>query len=104
VTKVDAIGVANGNKHDNLTAALIEIEADSSFQQVENKKVMTTPKLPKSRSNKLIYLLLITLLGVLAVSLYFITQKKTEVKKIKKKVIIRQIQNVDTTVKDTTTN
>jgi len=103
VAKVDAIGVAKGNRHDNLTAALIEIEADTTFQQVENKKEMSIPKPPKSKANKLIYLLLIALLGALALSLYFATQKKTEVNKIENMMIIKQIQNVDTTVKDITT-
>ena len=102
VAKVDAKGVANGNKHDNLTAALIEIESDSSFQQVDNKKGMTTPKLPKPKGKQLIYLLLIALLASLALNMYFVTPKKVEVKKIEKKMIIKQIKKADTTVKDAT--
>jgi len=103
VAKVDAIGVANGNKHDNLTAAMIEIEADSTFQQVENKKEMSTPKPPKPKGNKLIYLLLIVLLGALALNLYFAKQKKTEVNKIEKKIIIKHIHINKPPIADTIT-
>lgn len=85
VTKIDVIGVANGSKHDNLTAALVEIESDSSIQAVESKNEITTPKLPKSRGNKLIYLLLIVLLGSLVVNAYLLTQKNGKAVKIEKK-------------------
>ena len=35
VDKIDAIGIENGGKHDNLTAALVEMESDSTLEQSE---------------------------------------------------------------------
>lgn len=38
VETIDSIGKVKGAKHDNLTAALVEMETDGLFQQVDNKK------------------------------------------------------------------
>ena len=101
VTNVDAIGVAKGNKHDNLTGALIEIETSSSFKQVESKKLITSPKQPKSRVKQLIFLLLIALIGSLALNVYFLTEKEPEIKKTEKKIIKKHIHNVIPQISDT---
>jgi serine/threonine protein phosphatase PrpC len=91
VDKIDAIGFENGGRHDNLTAALFEIESSSIIQNSEVKQSGSTKKIPTSRSKRLIYLLLILLLGSMVVDLCFVMQKKPVVKKIEKKMIIKHI-------------
>lgn len=103
VTKVDSIGVENGNKHDNLTAALIEIETNSSLQAFERENVITTTKQPKSRVKQLIYLLLIALLSSLALNVYFFTEKNDEVKKTEKKIIKKHIHKETPQILDSIT-
>lgn len=43
VEKIDALGIENGGKHDNLTAALIEIEANA----INHKSIKTTKRKSK---------------------------------------------------------
>jgi len=107
VKKIDAIGKAHGGKHDNLTAALIEIETNSTLQQSEVQQSGSTKKRPTILGKRLIYLLLILLLGSLALNAYFVMQKKMEEKAIEnieiKKNVIKQIQKVTPQTADTTT-
>ncbi len=91
VEKIDAIGKTHGGKHDNLTAALVEIETNSTLQQSEVHQSGSSKKTPTSRAKRLIYLLLILLLSYMVVNLYFVIQKKPEIKKIEKKMIIKHI-------------
>jgi serine/threonine protein phosphatase PrpC len=107
VEKIDAIGKAHGGKHDNLTAALIEIETNSTLQNTEVQQSGSSKKRPTIRGKRLIYLLLILLLGSLALNVYFVMQKKMEEKTIEnieiKKNVIKQIQKVTPQTADTTT-
>lgn len=81
VNKIDAIGFSIGGKHDNLTAALIEIEsasAEGSSKPVKHKK-----------NRSLFYIIVLVALGVSLVY-YFSFLKKEETKKdpfIKTKVL-----------------
>lgn len=102
VEKIDAIGKAHGGKHDNLTAALVEIETSSTLQNSEVQQSGSTNKKRTSRSKQLIYLLLILLLGFMVVNLYFVMQNKPEIKKIEKKMIIKHIHKEKTQTADTT--
>lgn len=101
VEKIDAIGFENGGKHDNLTSALLEMESDSTLKQVEEKKVVVTPKTPKSRGKLLIYLFLIVLLGSLALNLYFVFTNNSEIQEDKTKIIRKSIPKVDSRTTDT---
>jgi serine/threonine protein phosphatase PrpC len=102
VEKIDAIGKAHGGKHDNLTAALIEIETNSTLQNTEVQQSGSTNKKRTSRSKQLVYLLLILLLGFMVVNLYFVKQNKPEVIKIEKKIINKQINKTKTQTADST--
>jgi serine/threonine protein phosphatase PrpC len=102
VEKIDAIGFENGGKHDNLTAALLEMDSDSSLNQAEGIKVSNTPKSAKSRSKLLIYLLLIALSGSLALNLYLLSAEKQEIQQIEKKIIRKQIPKADSNNTNTT--
>ena len=95
VEKIDAIGFENGGKHDNLTAALLEIESDSTLTKAEETDVTKNPKSAKSRIKLLIYLLLIALSGSLAMNLYLLSTKKEEIKKVETRIIKKQIPKVD---------
>lgn len=101
VEKIDGIGKANGGNHDNLTAAILEIETNSKLQRNEEKQVIVTPKLTKTRGKKLIYLLLIALLCSLALNLYLFSDKNQEVRKTNK-IIKKHIPKVNTKTADTT--
>lgn len=104
VEKIDTIGFENGGKHDNLTAALLEMETNSTLQKAGEKQAVVTRKPIKSQGKQLFYLLLIALLGSLALNLYFATQKKQEVKKVEMKMIRKHIPNVKPKTTDTTKN
>lgn len=101
VEKIDAIGKAHGGKHDNLTVALIEIETNSTLQQSEVQQSASSKKRPKTLAKRLVYLLLLLLFGSMAVNLYFVMQKKPEVKKIEKIIIKKQINKVKPQTADT---
>lgn len=100
VEQVDEVGKTNGGNHDNLTAAMIELETDSSFQQVEQRQVIASQ--PKSRGKQLVYLLLILLICLLAFNLYFNSHRKKQNKIIEKNIKIKQTSNVNSKTVDTT--
>jgi len=102
VEKIDAIGFENGGKHDNLTAALLEIESDSTLTKAEETDVTKNPKSAKSRIKLLIYLLLIALSGSLAMNLYLLSTKKGEIKKVETKINRKQIPKAHSKSTDTT--
>lgn len=82
VEKIDAIGFENGGKHDNLTAALIEMETDSAEKKDDEKDIDNNTEPLKPKSKRLIYLLLIILLGSLLLNLSFFLSKKKEDRKV----------------------
>ena len=100
VEQIDEIGITNGGNHDNLTAAMIEIEKDSNFQQVEQRQVITSQ--PKSRSKQLVYILLILLSFLLALNFYFNLPKNHQNKKIEKKITIKHTSKENPKTIDTT--
>ena len=102
VEKIDAIGFEDGGKHDNLTVALLEMESDSIFNQVEKKVVNKSSKTGKSSSKLLIYFLLIALSGSMALNLYLLSTKKQEIKKVETKISKKQSPKKDSKIADTT--
>ena len=101
VETINNIGLQKGGRHDNLTAALIEIETDSTQQHANKQDVASASNHPKqvtspnTRAKKLIYFLSVLLLVSTAAILYFLTQHKHVVKTIEKKVFIKHIQPED---------
>jgi len=65
VEKIDSIGFANGGRHDNLTAVLIEMESNSNFPD-------KAPTLIKNKRKTFFYLILAALAILLALSYFFL--------------------------------
>ena len=101
VENVDAIGFKNGGKHDNLTAAMLEMDSDSTLTKAEETDVIRSPKSAKSQSKLLIYFLLIALSGSLALNIYLLSTKTKEIKKVEREIIRKQIPRTDTIAADT---
>jgi serine/threonine protein phosphatase PrpC len=101
VEKIDAIGFENGGKHDNLTAALLELDSDSTLKLVEEKEVDKSPKSSTTRSKLLFYLLLVALMGSMVLNLYFLSTKKQEIKKDERIIIRKQIPKANSAATDT---
>ena len=101
VEKIDANGFENGGKHDNLTAALLEMDSDATIKQPGEIEVDKKSKSSTTRSKPLIYLLLVALLGSIVLNLYFLSTKKQEIKKVETIIIGKQIPKVDPQKTDT---
>ena len=102
VEKIDAIGFESGGQHDNLTAALVEIETVSNSNHRVVKKSDSTTKIAKSRSKQLVYILLILFSCLMGLNLYFNSNKKNEKKKIEKKITIKHTSKENPKTIDTT--
>lgn len=100
LNQIDAIGAANGSNHDNMTAALFEMESDSSLKKIEEKNQNGAHKTSKSRGKFLIYILLIALFISIILNIYFIFSNKSEVMN-NKPIIINNIPTIDSKKIDT---
>lgn len=101
VEKIDTIGQAKGGMHDNLTAALIEIE-DSNSAEVVTKKESTQKKVKGKRF--IIPTILVLLAFSLALNFYLLSKVKMSKKPIIniQSIIPDSIAKPDsTTLKDT---
>ena len=91
VEKIDAIGFENGGRHDNLTAALAEIESNSTLSQ---------HTAVKKKKNRLIYLILLAVMAVLSTTFFFFKKEKQikqpiEKRKVMEKQIIKSMNKSD---------
>jgi serine/threonine protein phosphatase PrpC len=84
VEKIDAIGFANGGRHDNLTAALIEIESNSNFQ---GKKPTS-----KKKKRKIFFFLILAAVAVLLALSFFFLKKENHTKQHLIKTKITKVQ------------
>jgi hypothetical protein len=101
VDKIDAIGFDKGGKHDNLTAALLEMESDSSIEQSVEIRDGKNQKYSNPLSKLLIYLLLIALTCSLALNVYLISIKEKDGKKNVQKINNMSSPKVDSKASDT---
>ncbi len=102
VEEIDSIGFAKGGKHDNLTAALIEMESNSVFQ-IEDTKQVKKKSEPLKKKKMYIYLILAVLAILLVLNFYFSKKEKqaapkptieTKIEKFATKDSINQIDTV----------
>lgn len=81
VYKIDAIGFESGGRHDNLTAALVEIENNSTIQQQTSIFV--------NKKGSMFILIFLVALVVLSTTLFFLTKSKQSQQPIPKTEIIK---------------
>jgi PPM family protein phosphatase len=81
VDKIDEIGKTNGGNHDNLTAAMIEVDTNST---------LTQPKPQKKKKSSLIYLILLVMLAVLSTTIFFLNKGKQIKQPIEKTKVIKE--------------
>ena len=85
IEKIDAIGFENGGRHDNLTAALVEIDTNSTINQ------LASPKAKKKGS--LVILMLLVVLAVLSTMFFFVKKEKQGQKSVEKTKVIKKSEN-----------
>lgn len=98
VEKIDSIGFANGGKHDNLTAALIEIESDSGLKKTESKP--GKEKIVVQNKKCLIFLLWIIIAVLLAFIIFKFNEEEVKITPLNR-TEIDSIVPMDTAIKKT---
>ena len=84
VEKIDTIGFESGGRHDNLTAALVEIESNSTL-------IPQSPQ--KKKKSGFIYLILLATLAVLSITIFFLKKGKQIKQPVEKIKVINKSDN-----------